>query len=49
MHIVKTWGEAKEVKDYLECNMYEGIRHLFGKFYLCTKIGYGLADVEVLA
>lgn len=48
MHIVKTWGEAQETVDYLEHNRYEDVKHLFGQFYLCTKIGHGLMDVTVL-
>ena len=48
MHIVKTWGEAKETIEYLEMNMYENVRHLFGKFYFCTKVGHGLMDVTLL-
>ena len=49
MHIVTTWGEPKETIDYLEYNMYEGAKHLFGKLYFCKKIGHGLSDVRVLA
>lgn len=49
MHIVTTWGEAQEVKDYLEYNMYEEVRHLFGKLYFCKKIGHCLEDVKILA
>ena len=49
MHIVKTWGAVKETVDYLEYNMYEGVRHLFGEFYFCTRIGHSLMDVSILA
>ena len=48
MHIVKTWGEARETVDYLEFNMYEGVKHLFGQIYFCTKVGHGLMDVAVI-
>ncbi len=48
LHIVRTWGEAKETIDYLECNMYEGVKHLIGELYICTKMGSGLSDVAVL-
>ena len=48
MHIVKTWGEVRETVDYLEFNMYEGVKHIFGHIYFCTKIGHGLMDVAVI-
>ena len=48
MHIVKTWGEVRETVEYLDYNMYEEVRHLFGKFYFCKKIGHSLIDVSVL-
>ena len=47
-HVVRTWGNAKETIELLESHMYGEVRHLFGMFYFCTKIGNGLADVAVL-
>ena len=48
MHIVKTWGEVRETVEYLELNMYEEVKHIFGKYYFCRKLGFGLMDVSIL-
>ena len=47
MHIVTTYGEPREVIDYLEFNNYTNVKHLIGKLYACKLIGYELADVKV--
>ncbi len=49
VHVVSTWGEAREVIDYLDFNMYEGVRHLFGELYFTKTLGHPLLDVKVYA
>lgn len=48
MHIVKTWGRAKETIEYLKFNKYREVKHLIGKYYYCKKIGNQLIDVEII-